>query len=169
MIYEKLNLSPASVQEVRNEILVHDKEHVVVLNTMLDKLPADCEWFRFTADESLLQRCRHIYHESWKTFSSGSGKPTATARHIAEQERLIPPELPDHVTHIKKLAAEFTAEKCGPIILGTNDIDNGLFVLIDGNHRASALCLRQYLQADRESVALEFFVACSSQPIWTWE
>lgn len=163
-----MNCTPMSVQEVQDRLLVNDKESVAAINAILDKLPADCEWFRVAANESLLERCRHIYHESWRVLSSGSGKPMVTAQCIADGGQTIPAEFSHQVAHIKKLEAAFAPAKCGPMLLGANDIDNGLFILIDGNHRASALCLRQCLQESRELIELEFFVACSSQPIWVW-
>ena len=163
-----MNYAQISLQEVLNALSVKPREEQRHVEGMLAKLPEDCDWFRYRADETLYDRSRHVYHESWRALSNGSGKPTSTAQCIAEEAGSIASEYSGQVDHIKKLAESLIPEKCSPIILGTNDIQSGLFMLIDGNHRMSALCLGRRLHKADVIHRIEFFVASSSQPIWDW-
>ena len=66
------------------------------------------------------------------------------------------------------IADLFDPALCDPLILGANNSEEGPDILIDGNHRATALTLRRLRNPDASRVNLTFFLAVSGQPIRVW-
>ncbi len=135
---------------------------------LLSSLPADHSWYRGLINESDIQHFMHIYHPSWARLSGGSGRVMDSARTIAFLEEIHGQDQAQ-IEKIHKLARNFSFVSGSPLIACANDLQQGPFLLLDGNHRASALLLRRLWHAEAPQHKLTIFVAVSaSQPIWQW-
>ncbi|MHC4940087.1 MAG: hypothetical protein ACYTHK_14050 [Planctomycetota bacterium] len=123
---------------------------------MAARLPGDVAWSRTTwraIDPSAL---RHPYSEDWDELSCGTGRLTETAAAVRNG---MDGAIPDR---IRSIAETLDPERLGLIFLGANDPE-GPFVVLDGNHRATALLVGGI---DHDA---PIRLAISKTPIWNWE
>jgi hypothetical protein len=130
-----------------------------VAGGMVERLPDDCAWLRTEWAALDPASLRHVYSEDWAALSGGTGRLDESAAAVREgAEGAV-------ADRVRWLAANFEIARCGPIFLGANEA-SGPFVVIDGNHRATAI----RMGALSGLAALPVIVAVSkSAPIWKWE
>ncbi|MHC4954655.1 MAG: hypothetical protein ACYTGZ_12285 [Planctomycetota bacterium] len=132
---------------------------------MLEKLPDDCVWFQGTWSELDPAALRHVYSEDWAAASASTGSLERTARLLLEGGASSPV-----LERVTAIAAQFDRSRCDPLLLGANNVEQGPFVIIDGNHRATAILLRAAMGDPVPVGDLPIVVAMTkSQPIWSWD
>lgn len=126
---------------------------------MVDRLPDDCAWLRTEWAAIDPGSLRHVYSDDWAALSRGTGRLDESVAAIRDGAK------GDVADRVRWLAANFEIARCDPIFLGANEA-SGPFVVIDGNHRATAI----RMAALTGLAALPVIVAVSkSAPIWNWE
>lgn len=126
---------------------------------MADRLPDDCVWSRTSwraIDENAL---RHVYSEDWAQLSRNTGLLAESAAAVRKGAGGAVAE------RIREIAADFDPALCDPIFLGANAAE-GPYVVIDGNHRVTAITLCRPDGVEELPVIL---AVSKSAPIRKWE
>lgn len=131
------------------------------------KLPPDVRWHAGELDEARVGELTHVHCETFRLLSEGSGRVSVTARRLHRSAPTVG-EAARPAEWIRELAADFDAGRAGSLVLGANDLEGGPWMLLDGNHRASALLLRRLIDPDADALRLPAVLALSERPLAPW-
>jgi hypothetical protein len=149
------------------ELFDHARSVAGCWDELRPKLPADRRWFAGSWPTDELGLLVHTPCEVFAILSAGSGRVSATAQRLADGTAFQGvAEGPARL--IRTLAAEWDACAAGTLVLGANDSEVGPWMLLDGNHRATALELRRLRGAEQAAVAIPVVLALSARPLRPW-
>ena len=138
------------------------------LHAWASKLPGDTQWFAGTMLASSAGRLVHIHAPVWATLSGDTGRIAASAEAVNREERFADDVEPAAVA-IRKIADHFDVAKVDRLLLGSNRIEGGTVMVLDGNHRAVALEMLRLRETAAPDLFVEVTVAVSiSVPLLEW-
>ena len=149
------------------ELLEHAPSLADCWEELGTKLPDDRRWFSGLLPEESIGGLLHTPCEAFNTLSGGSGCLHDTAELLAG-DALPDGEAQEPARWIRELAASFDPERLGTLALGANDLEAGPWMLLDGNHRATALLLRRRREPSAAHVAVPVVLALSARPLNPW-
>ena len=131
------------------------------------KLPADRRWFAGSWPEAGLGALVHTPCDTFAVLSDATGKVAVTARRLGDG-RSFTDEAAESAARIRRLAERWDPAEAGTLVLGANDREAGPWMLLDGNHRASARELRRLERGEPAEGRLPVVLAWSATPLRPW-
>lgn len=187
---------PVRDESKRNVVFSRDfdnqKENLERQNMLLsfrapivDEIPEDTVWFEVECDEESFFSLRVIKESDWIAFSGGTGEMEVASIFVyekmkcdqtflkvvdAEGKVMSTHDLQGHISRVEGILPEIGKESFDTYLIALRDNVSMTSTLLDGNHRAVAIFIRNFITKDIDS----FFPfrmyegVTSSKCRWCW-